>query len=153
MMWSKYFANMKHFSVNPVWDYRHSHYIIWQRPLFPTEYSPYLKYYTWQYGSCVKSWLISKWSPALWLSEFQNRMCDYSLYKMLQATERLAPNQMPNNATLYYTFELLKHLENIGFDLTNIYWALRRRMAPNSSTLAWKTPWKRSLVGCSPWGH
>ena len=40
---------------------------------------------------------------------------------MLQATERLAPNQMPNNATFYCTLELLKHLENIGFDLTNIY--------------------------------
>ena len=25
-------------------------------------------------------------------------------------------------------------------------------MAPHSSTLAWKIPW-RSLVGCSPWGH
>ena len=26
-------------------------------------------------------------------------------------------------------------------------------MAPHSSTLAWKTPWTRSLVGCSPWGR
>ena len=26
-------------------------------------------------------------------------------------------------------------------------------MAPHSSTLAWKIPWTRSLVGCSPWGH
>ena len=25
-------------------------------------------------------------------------------------------------------------------------------MAPHSSTLAWKIPWTRSLVGCSPWG-
>ena len=25
-------------------------------------------------------------------------------------------------------------------------------MAPHSSTLAWKIPWRRSLVGCSPWG-
>ena len=25
-------------------------------------------------------------------------------------------------------------------------------MAPHSSTLAWKVPWTRSLVGCSPWG-
>ena len=24
-------------------------------------------------------------------------------------------------------------------------------MAPHSSTLAWKIPWRRSLVGCSPW--
>ena len=26
-------------------------------------------------------------------------------------------------------------------------------MAPHSSTLAWKTPGQRSLVGCSPWGR
>ena len=26
-------------------------------------------------------------------------------------------------------------------------------MAPYSSTLAWKIPWQRSLVGCSPWGR
>ena len=26
-------------------------------------------------------------------------------------------------------------------------------MAPYSSTLAWKIPWARSLVGCSPWGR
>ena len=26
-------------------------------------------------------------------------------------------------------------------------------MAPHSSTLVWKIPWWRSLVGCSPWGH
>ena len=26
-------------------------------------------------------------------------------------------------------------------------------MAPHSSTLAWKIPWQRSLVGCSPWGR
>ena len=25
-------------------------------------------------------------------------------------------------------------------------------MAPHSSILAWKIPWMRSLVGCSPWG-
>ena len=25
-------------------------------------------------------------------------------------------------------------------------------MATHSSTLAWKIPWVRSLVGCSPWG-
>ena len=27
-----------------------------------------------------------------------------------------------------------------------------KAMAPHSSTLAWKIPWQRSLVGCSPWG-
>ena len=26
-------------------------------------------------------------------------------------------------------------------------------MAPHSSILAWKIPWTRSLVGCSPWGR
>ena len=26
-------------------------------------------------------------------------------------------------------------------------------MAPHSSTLAWRIPWMRSLVGCSPWGR
>ena len=30
---------------------------------------------------------------------------------------------------------------------------LEKEMATNSSILAWKIPWKRSLVGCSPWGH
>ena len=36
----------------------------------------------------------------------------------------------------------------------NIYWDyfLEKAMAPHSSTLAWKIPW-RSLVGCSPWGQ
>ena len=28
-----------------------------------------------------------------------------------------------------------------------------KAMATHSSTLAWKIPWSRSLVGCSPWGH
>lgn len=72
-LWSKYFANMKHFSANPVWDYLHSHYIVWQRLQY-LEYSLYLKYCTGRYNSCRKSWLISKLSPALWLSKFQNRM-------------------------------------------------------------------------------
>ena len=26
-------------------------------------------------------------------------------------------------------------------------------MAPHSSNLAWKIPWRRSLVGYSPWGR
>ena len=26
-------------------------------------------------------------------------------------------------------------------------------MATHSSILAWRIPWKRSLVGYSPWGH
>ena len=28
-----------------------------------------------------------------------------------------------------------------------------KAMASHSSTLAWKIPPQRSLVGCSPWGH
>ena len=28
-----------------------------------------------------------------------------------------------------------------------------KAMALRSNTLAWKIPWIRSLVGCSPWGH
>ena len=28
-----------------------------------------------------------------------------------------------------------------------------KAMAPHSSTLAWKIPWRRSMVGCSPWGR
>ena len=37
--------------------------------------------------------------------------------------------------------------------MNNICVALEKAMAPHSSTLAWRIPWRRSLVGCSPWGH
>ena len=30
---------------------------------------------------------------------------------------------------------------------------LEKEMAAHSSILAWKISWKRSLVGCSPWGR
>ena len=30
---------------------------------------------------------------------------------------------------------------------------LEKKMATHSSTLAWKIPWTRSLVGYSPWGR
>ena len=30
---------------------------------------------------------------------------------------------------------------------------LEKEMAAHSSTLAWRIPWGRSLVGYSPWGH
>ena len=30
---------------------------------------------------------------------------------------------------------------------------LEKEMAIHSSTLAWKIPWTRSLIGYSPWGH
>ena len=30
---------------------------------------------------------------------------------------------------------------------------MEKAMAPHSSTLAWKIPWMRSLVACSPWGR
>ena len=37
-------------------------------------------------------------------------------------------------------------------DLSTYKRCLEKAMAPHSSTLAWKIPW-RSLVGCSPWGR
>ena len=30
---------------------------------------------------------------------------------------------------------------------------LEKEMVTHSSIIAWKIPWKRSLVGYSPWGH
>ena len=30
---------------------------------------------------------------------------------------------------------------------------LEKEMAAHSSTLAWRIPWRRSLVGYSPWGR
>ena len=30
---------------------------------------------------------------------------------------------------------------------------LEKEMATHSSILAWKIPWRKSLVGYSPWGH
>ena len=30
---------------------------------------------------------------------------------------------------------------------------LEEKRATHSSVLAWRIPWQRSLVGCSPWGH
>ena len=35
----------------------------------------------------------------------------------------------------------------------HLAFALEKAMAPHSSTLAWKIPWRRSLIGCSPWGR
>ena len=32
-------------------------------------------------------------------------------------------------------------------------WVSEKAMAPHSSTLAWKSHGRRSLVGCSPWGR
>ena len=31
--------------------------------------------------------------------------------------------------------------------------ALEKEMATHFSILAWRIPWRRSLVGCSPWSH
>ena len=31
--------------------------------------------------------------------------------------------------------------------------SLEKGMATHSSILAWRMPWQRSLVGCSPWSH
>jgi len=30
---------------------------------------------------------------------------------------------------------------------------MEKEMATHSSIVAWRIPWKRSLVGYSPWGH
>ena len=30
---------------------------------------------------------------------------------------------------------------------------LEKGMAIHASVLAWRIPWPKSLVGCSPWGH
>ena len=40
---------------------------------------------------------------------------------------------------------------NLKLPLSRIL--LEKAMATHSSTLAWKIPWWRSLVGCSPWGR
>ena len=59
---------------------------------------------------------------------------------------------------LHYLFErqwILKQilfLPNYAFGVGHASW-LKKAMAPPSSTLAWKTPWRRSLEGCSPWGR
>lgn len=70
-----------------------------------------------------KSCLISKCSPGSWSSKFQLRAeCDYSFHKRLQATERLAQNQMPKNATMDCTLDKTEHVENSLHISTNIYW-------------------------------
>ena len=40
-----------------------------------------------------------------------------------------------------------------GFYYVEVCSFLEKAMAPHSSTLAWKIPGQRSLVGCSPWGR
>ena len=35
----------------------------------------------------------------------------------------------------------------------NFFYFPKKAMAPHSSTLAWKIPWKEGLVGCSPCGQ
>ena len=39
------------------------------------------------------------------------------------------------------------------FIFTFHFHALEKEMATHSSVLAWRIPGRRSLVGCSPWGH
>ena len=41
----------------------------------------------------------------------------------------------------------------VGRNINNLRYAVEKAMATHSSTLAWKIPWWRSLVGCSPWGR
>ena len=46
----------------------------------------------------------------------------------------------------------------MGFDInksiqvTDLFILISSRMATHSSTLAWKTHGRRSLINCSPWG-
>ena len=47
-----------------------------------------------------------------------------------------------------------KHiLLSISVSLTPLGTSQEKAMAPHSSTLAWRIPCRRSLVGCSPWGR
>ena len=46
---------------------------------------------------------------------------------------------------------ILDSLFWLNIDFNSVY--KRLAMAPHSSTLAWKPHGRRSLVGCSPWGH
>ena len=39
------------------------------------------------------------------------------------------------------------------FTFTFHFHALEKEMAAHSSVLAWRIHGRRSLVGCSPWGH
>ena len=51
------------------------------------------------------------------------------------------------------------HFSDIKYHISTCYYMTwnsffkKKAMAPHSSILAWKIPWRRSLVGCSPWGH
>ena len=52
--------------------------------------------------------------------------------------------------------QMVKHLPAMGGDPSSIPGlgrSLEKKMATHSSTLAWKTPWTRRLVGYSPWDH
>ena len=56
---------------------------------------------------------------------------------------------------LHFSFltALGKHiLLSISVNLTTLGTSQEKAMAPHSSTLAWRIPRQRSLVGCSPWG-
>ena len=56
---------------------------------------------------------------------------------------------------LHFSFltALGKHiLLSISVNLTTLGTSQEKAMAPHSSTLAWRIPRRRSLVGCSPWG-
>ena len=42
---------------------------------------------------------------------------------------------------------------NLWFEHDSTLTSLEKEMAPHSSTLAWRIPWRKSLVGYSPWGR
>ena len=47
----------------------------------------------------------------------------------------------------------IKYEREKKFIFKGLNFMLEKAMAPHSSTLAWKIPWTKSLVGCSPWGR
>ena len=52
--------------------------------------------------------------------------------------------------------QMVKHLPTMWETwVWSLCWEdpLEKEMATHSSTLAWKIPWWRSLVGYTPWGH
>ena len=56
----------------------------------------------------------------------------------------------PTRAIMYINTESEPVVQDKG--LGDIMYSMVE-MAPHSSTLAWKIPWMRSMVGYSPWGH
>ena len=54
---------------------------------------------------------------------------------------------------LYISIITFNHYRLANLILSIPIYTSEKAMAPHSSTLAWKIPQQRSLVGCSPWGR